>query len=276
MPLPAARRRYLERAVDRMLGELERIEHADRTASGSGLLQRLDPRVKVIGLIALTLAATFVTSPWTVAALLVFATLLGWASGLPPQVLATRVWLGVFLFTGTIAAPALFLTPGDVAWRVPFAGWGVTAQGARSAVLLLLRVETTATLAFVLVTTTAWTRLLKALRVLQVPVVLVVVLGMTARYAILLLQAAHDMFDARRSRGAGVLPSAARRRVPASAAGVLFDRTLQLGADVHLAMQARGFRGEVRVLDERRMHGRDWIALAGFVVVAAAAAWTGR
>jgi cobalt ECF transporter T component CbiQ len=270
----ATGRRYLERAVDRLLAELERIEHADRTASGTGLLQRLDPRVKVVGLVVLTLAATAVTSPWTVAGLLVFATLLGWVSGLPPHALATRVWIGVLLFTGAIAAPALVLTPGDVVWRVPLTGWGVTSQGVRSAVLLLLRVETTATLAFVLVTTTAWTRLLKALRVLRVPVVLVVVLGMTARYAILLLQAAHDMFDARRSRGAGVLP--ATSRLPASAAGVLFDRTLQLGADVHLAMQARGFRGEVRVLDERRMHAQDWLALTGFLVVAAAAAWTGR
>jgi cobalt ECF transporter T component CbiQ len=275
MPRGAASRRYLERAVERLLAELERIEHADRTASATGLLQRLDPRVKVVGLVVLTVAATFVTSPWTVAVLLVFATLLGWTSGLPPRALAARVWIGVFLFTGAMAAPALFLTPGDVAWRMPLTGWGVTTQGARSAVLLLLRVETTATLAFVLVTTTAWTRLLKALRVLHVPVVLVVVLGMTARYAILLLQAAHDMFYARRSRGAGVFPAAARR-LPASAAGVLFDRTLQLGADVHLAMQARGYRGEVRVLDESRMHPRDWLALAAFVVVAAAAAWTGR
>lgn len=272
----AARRHYLERAVDRLLGELERIEHADRTASGRGLLQRLDARVKVVGLVALTLAATFVSNAWTIAALLLLATVLGWLSRLTPVMLATRVWLGVLAFTGAIAAPALVLTPGDPAWHLPVAGWAVTTQGARSALLLLLRVETTATWAFVLVTTTPWTRLLKALRVLRVPVVLVVVLGMTARYAILLLQSAHDMFDARRSRGAGGMPARERRRMATATAGVLLDRTLQMGADVHLAMQARGFRGEVHVLDERRMHGRDWIALAGFVVTAAAAAWTGR
>jgi cobalt ECF transporter T component CbiQ len=270
------RRRYLERAVDRLLVELERIEHADMTASGTGLLQRLDPRVKVAGLVALTVAVTFVTSEWTIAAILAFATALGWLSGLTPATLATRVWIGVFAFTGALAAPALFLTPGDVLWRVPAAGWPITAQGLRSASLLLLRVETTATLAFVLVSTTAWTRLLRALRVLRVPVVIVVVLGMTARYAILLLQSAHDMFYARRSRSAGVLAPADRRRVATATAGVLLDRTLQLGNDVHLAMQARGFRGEVHVLDERRMHARDWAALADFAIVAAAAAWTGR
>jgi cobalt ECF transporter T component CbiQ len=270
------RRRYLERAVDRLLGELERVEHADRIASGPGFLQRLDARVKVVGLVALTVAVTIVTSAWTIAAILAFAVVLGWVSGLTPATLATRVWIGVFAFTAAIAAPALFLTPGDAVWHVPLGGWPVTAQGLRSATLLLLRVETTATLAFVLVSTTSWTRLLKALRVLRVPVVIVVVLGMTARYAILLLQAAHDMFDARRSRAAGRLAPADRRRLATATAGVLLDRTLQLGHDVHLAMQARGFRGEVHVLDERRMHGRDWAALAVFAAVAAVAAWTGR
>ena len=143
--------------MDRLLAELERIDHADRIASGAGLLQRLDPRVKVAGLVALTVAVTFVTSAWTIAAILAFAVALGWLSGLPSAMVATRVWIGVFAFTGALAAPALFLTPGDVAWRVPVAGWPTTAQGLRSAWLLLLRVETTATLAFVLVSTTAWT-----------------------------------------------------------------------------------------------------------------------
>ena len=41
---------------------------------------------------------------------------------------------------------------------------------------------------------------LKALRVLRVPVVVVVVLGMTYRYILLLLEIAHEMFEARRSR----------------------------------------------------------------------------
>ena len=111
---------------------------------------------------------------------------------------------------------------------------------------------------------------------LRVPVVLVVVLGMTARYAVLLLQAAHDMFDARRSRAAGVLAAAERRRMATATAGVLFARTLHLGNEVHLAMQARGFRGEVRVLDDRRMRARRLGGLAALVAAAILVAWTGR
>jgi len=46
-------------------------------------------------------------------------------------------------------------------------------------------------------------------------------------------------------------------------AGVLLSRTFQLSGDVYLAMQARGFRGEVHLLDDFAMKRLDWLALAG-------------
>jgi len=111
---------------------------------------------------------------------------------------------------------------------------------------------------------------------LRVPVVLVVVLGMTYRYILLLLDAAHDMFVARRSRSVGRLPGADRRRLLAQSAGALLARSLQLSGEVFLAMQARGYRGEVFVLDDFVMRRRDWLVLASFVAAAAAAIWAGR
>ena len=69
--------------------------------------------------------------------------------------------------------------------------------------LLVARVETAATLSVLLILCTPWSHVLKALRVLRVPVVFVVILGMTYRYILLLLQSAHDMFESRRSRMVG-------------------------------------------------------------------------
>ena len=42
------------------------------------------------------------------------------------RTLATRVWAGAFAFTGAIAIPALFLTPGRPLWRFPNIGWAIT------------------------------------------------------------------------------------------------------------------------------------------------------
>ena len=57
-----------------------------------------------------------------------------------------------------------------------------------------------ATLAFLLILTTPWPYVLKAMRTLGVPVVVVAMLGMTHRYIFVLLQTATQMFEARRSR----------------------------------------------------------------------------
>ena len=105
---------------------------------------------------------------------------------------------------------------------------------------------------------------------LRLPIVLVVILGMTYRYIFLLLRNAHDMFRSRKSRMVGRLDGREQRRAATASAGVLMSKTLQLSGDVYLAMRSRGFQGEVYVLDEFRTGWFDWIVLAAFLTVAAA------
>jgi energy-coupling factor transporter transmembrane protein EcfT len=104
-------------------------------------------------------------------------------------------------------------------------------QGLRSAAYLLSRAETAATLSALLILTTPWPWVLKALRVLKCPTVLVAVLGMTYRYVFEILRTALDMFESRRSRTVGALSAAESRRLAASAVGVLLSRR-HLSGDV--------------------------------------------
>lgn len=269
------RRSYVERTVDALIEVMDRAVEAERRAGARGLLQRVDPRVKVAGVLALVASVALARNLTTLAALVSLAIAAAAASRLPLRLLVTRVWIGPLAFTGVIALPALFTTPGDALVTMPGIGWTVTAQGVTSAAYLLLRVLAAATLAFLLVFTTPWTHVLKALRTFGVPAVAVVVLGMTWRYILLLLGAAHRMFEARRSRAVGPLAGRERRRTTAAAAGVLLDRSMRLSEEVFFAMQSRGFRGDVRVIDEFRMRRRDWAALAGFAALTTLFIWSG-
>ena len=58
--------------------------------------------------------------------------------------------------------------------------------------------------------------------------------------------------------------------------GALLSKSYDLSDEVYLAMQSRGFRGEVQVLDTLAARRRDWLWLAVFVLVSAIAAWLGR
>jgi cobalt/nickel transport system permease protein len=277
---PARQRRrragFVERTIAGLAGAMERALYAEELAKADGLLQRLDPRVKLVGLLALVVAAALAHNILVILGLFAVAILLAVLSHVPIRTLATRVWISALLFTGLIALPAIFITPGQVVYRLPVLGWPVSAQGLGAATYLITRVETAATLALLLILCTPWAHVLKAMRVLRVPVVFVVILGMTYRYIFLMLQIAQDMFESRQSRMVGTLDGPERRRLAAASVGVLLGKSVQLSSDVYMAMVSRGYRGEVYTLDDFTMDTRDWVALAALLAIAAAAFWLGR
>jgi cobalt/nickel transport system permease protein len=271
-----SRRGFVERSLDGLLHAMERAAEADTHAAAAGWLQRVDARVKLAGFGALIASVALAHRLDVLAALLAAGLVLAVTSRLPVSTMLSGVWLATLGFAAALALPAMVLTPGRPVATVPLVGWAVTAQGLTTAGYLVLRTAATTTFAYLLVFSTRWSHVLKALRVFRVPVVLVVMLGMTYRYILLLLDAAHDMFVARRSRTVGRLTGAERHRLLTQSTGVLLGKSLQLSGEVFLAMQARGYRGEVFVLDNFVMRRTDWLALASFAAAASAAAWAGR
>jgi cobalt/nickel transport system permease protein len=269
-------RGVIERTLASLVDAMEHVFHAEQLAKENGLLQKLDPRIKILAILPLIVIAALARRLPVVVALFVLALAIAVLSKVPLSTLAKRVWLGVLTFTGLISLPALFLTPGRMIYRLPLTGWIVTEQGLRAAAYLIVRAETAATFSVLFVLCTPWSKVLKALRVLRVPVVLVVILGMTYRYIFLLLRNAHDMFTSRRSRMVGRLDGRQQRQAAIAGAGVLMSKTMQLSGDVYLAMRSRGFQGEVYALDEFRTAWFDWLVLAVFLTIAGAAFWWGR
>ena len=275
---PRKKRRgsFVERTLKTLVNEAERALFAEELARKDGLLQRLDPRVKIVGLLTLILTTTLARNFFTIIFIFAVAIILAVLSRVPIRTLATRAWLSALTFTGTIALPVIFITPGNVVYRLPLLDWAITEQGITSALYLIMRVETTVTLSLLLVLCTLWTHVLKGLRVLRVPIVFVVILGMTYRYIFVMLDTARNMFEARQSRLVGSLDGSESRRIAAASIGVLLTKSFYLNTEVYMAMQSRGFRGEVYTLDEFAMRQRDWLALAAFMLTAMVAFWLGR
>lgn len=267
---------FLERTLAGFLGAMEHALDAEELAKANGLMQRLDPRVKVLGVLVLIISAATAHRLVVIGAVFGVALLLAASSHLSPVLLAKRVWIPVLLFTGVIALPAPFVIPGNLVGHLPLLGWPVTEQGLRSAGYLISRVETASTLSVLLILCTPWTLVLKSLRVLRVPVVVVVILGMAYRYIFLLLESACDMLESRRSRMVGKLPGPDRRRLAAASVGVLMSKTMQLSGSVYDAMLARGFRGEVHMLDDFDAGAGDWVMLVVFATIAGCAFYYGR
>jgi cobalt/nickel transport system permease protein len=253
---------------------LTRAMLSEETARKRGLLQSLDVRVRLVGLLSLVLAVTLSRKISVVGVLFAVAILLAVLSRVNLLMLAKRVWLIVLGFTGVIAIPALFTTPGRAI--VSNGTIAITEQGLRTASLLVLRVETAVTFTTLLILCTPWTHVLKALRALRLPKEAITMLAMTYRYVFLLVDTAGQMFESRRSRTVGILTGPEQRQMTARTAGVLLSKSVALSNEVYLAMESRGFRGDVQILSDFRMTMWDYLGLLLFLLAAVLAVWMGR
>lgn len=278
LPAPVPRRQttnFIERTLVDISHTLEQSFFAEELSRQRGLLQLLDPRVKILITVLLLVAVSLSHSLLVLLGLYVVALILAAISRIPLGMFIKRVWLLLPFFTGVIALPAFFVTPGPPLVQLPL-GLVITRTGAQTALFLLLRVSTSVSFGILLVLTTPWNSLLKALAVLKVPDAFILIFGMTYRYIYLLLHTVNDMFLSRKSRVVGRMNTGDERRVVAASVGSLLGKSLHLSEDVFLAMQSRGFRGHPRTLDTFRMQSHDWVFIVLMVLVAGLAIWLGR
>lgn len=271
-PYSCSGRRRRGGAVEKTLDGLAKVARqallSEEIAARNGLLQRFDARAKLLGVLALLIAAGLVRHIPVLLGLYALTLVLAAASRIRLRWFVKRVWLFIPLFTGLIVAPATFslVTPGEIV--LPLGHWfghevGLTRQGLTSAGLIISRVATSISLVVLLTLTTPWSRLLSALRALLVPRLLVLVLGMAYRYLFVLLDAVSEMVTARNARTvAGGKDRRGARAVAGFSGGALFGKAHSLSEEIHQAMLARGYRGETRTLERFgfRIVDTAWLA----------------
>lgn len=282
-PAPASRkgRAGKRSAIARTILGLARVVresvYSETIAARPGLLQRIDPRFKLAGMLALLLLASLLRNWYLVLPLYGLTLILAAASRISLKFFIKRVWLFIPLFAALIVLPSIFniVRPGDPLWvihdfghEVKLGPWSlgtslaITYQGVKGAVLLILRVVTSVSLGVLLALTTRWADLLKALRVFLIPRVFVLVLSMTYRYIFQLLAMAEEMFTARTSRMVGPVSPGEDRRFIASSMGTLLGKSHAFSSEVYGAMVSRGFNGEPVTSHPFHAGAADWLWLA--------------
>lgn len=259
---------------------------ADELARRPGLLQRLDPRVKLVTLLALIVTAALATRITVLGVLLVVAVALVLASRLGLGRFALRAWTFIPLFTALIMLPAIFgvVTPGRpllTLWSHGAPFWplpdrlAVTGAGLFVFARLLLRVTAVVSYGVLLTLTTPWADLLKAMRAVGVPRSLAFVLAVAYRYVFTLVRLVQEMAVARTSRLVGPVSSREDRRFLSGAVAAVFGKSQAVSEQVYQAMISRGYTGEVHTFETWRLRRLDVVwavsvtaGLAGLLSVA--------
>jgi cobalt/nickel transport system permease protein len=265
--------------VERTIGAFSKFfdesSYNEGYARKKGLLQFVDPRFKLVGMLWLVVCVILVGRVEWVLAILGVTILLAVASNVRLDYYLERVWLFIPLFTFIIAVPAMFnfVVPGhplltlvsngqavgplDWPWTI-----SVTMPGVRGAILFVLRTGAAVSIVILLALTTPWMELLASLQSLKISPAFVMILNMTYRYVFVLVGIAQEMSLALKSRTLTPERSRDVRKWLGATIGVLFRRSMNMSELVNLSMISRGYDGRVRTVT--RFHGQpfDWAFLA--------------
>jgi len=261
------RHNYLGKSILQMKRALAEELLTESYSSRDGLLQKMNPRIKLITAVILIIVTGLTRSISALLGLWAFTLLLMLLSRLPLFALQKRIWGFIPLVTLLASVPAMFniiidgtpllmihQAPHPSTWlgiHIP-ADIYISKQGFMAAMFLFLRVGLSISMGVLLTLTTPVARLLKSLQVIGIPSLVVMIIEMSYRYLVLLLNLSIEMFEARSLRTVGVLSMGARRAQVGSSIAALFARSMALADEVYMAMTARGYTGAAVSTEEMR------------------------
>jgi len=282
--IPKKRKNHIQNTLSGILNFFEDSVTSESYTLRNGILQSLDPRVKLVSILALILAISM-TMDWKLLVtvyllVLVFAYL----SRIEIGFFIKRVWLFIPIFAGIIALPMLFnvfypgdslvtlATPGPGAWLGPFRlpeTISITAQGIAAALIFTLRVATGVSATVLLVLTTPREKLFKSLRSVGVPRVYVLTLDMCYRYIFMFTDLVRAFYTAKKSRTIKRMSLLEEQKWVGGRIGYTLVKSLDMGEKVHGAMVSRGYTGDVKILEDFRLKPRDYAAAVSVLAFSA-------
>jgi cobalt/nickel transport system permease protein len=268
-----SKKSIVERTIGVFSSFFDESSYIEGYARKKGLLQFVDARFKLVGMLWLVVCVILVGRVEWILAILGVGVLLAVASKVRFVYYLKRVWLFAPLFTFIIAIPAMFLVPGEPLFVLLGKGQAVgplvspwtislTVPGVQSVVLFVLRTGAAVSLVILLALTTPWTDLLASLQSLKIPPALVMILSMTYRYVFVLVGIAQDMSMALKSRTLKPERNRDVRKWLGATIGVLFRRSMNMSELVNLSMVSRGYDGRVRTVTRFHAQPFDWAFLA--------------
>ncbi|WP_378956682.1 energy-coupling factor transporter transmembrane component T family protein [Pelosinus sp. sgz500959] len=293
-PLMRPKTRWWQRSdyLEKTLVDIQQVMAEDMFQAGiaaeQGWLQSIEPRVKVFGVGILLLAVGLTHSLPMLIIVHLFLLLTARLSDIGWTAYLKRVWLPALVFAGIVVLPAIFnwVTPGqavvviyqNVVWHIGSftlpRELSITIQGIATACFVLLRASASLGLVVLLVKTTRWSILTKAIGSMGLPVVFVMVLDLTYRYLFLFLLLLSEYLLGRKSRLVAVEKTGGGLVWIGSSLAGFFRMLWQYSYEINTAMVARGFNGDNHQRLSTRLMVRD-VCFLGIILIVCMSVWGG-
>jgi cobalt/nickel transport system permease protein len=247
------------------------VKHSliDEYSNLNSFIHRLDPRTKLVASLAFILAVVLTpASNWRVFAIYFFSIAVMLVLSKLPLLYVLKRSLVIFPFVLLIAIFIPFFREGQVAGSYNVWMWQISITYNGLLILANVMVKSwLSILALILLSsTTRLDELLKALRQLGMPQVMILILSFMYRYIFVLVDEVMRIQQARDSRnyGGGWLHHI---KTIGHMAGTIFIRSYERGERIYAAMLSRGFNGQVNTLHKLRFKQADAYFGAAFSLV---------
>jgi len=241
------------------------LQEIDEFAHLNSPIHSWDARVKIVSLLSLIFSIVLLDE--FLPALLGFALciMLLSLSRLPFRFMFAYLrWVFLFAMFFVIIMP--LTVPGDEIATFHF--FRASKEGVKLALMIALRAISAVLIILPMAGTSRFTITMKALQTLKVPDKLVQMLMFAYRYIFIFIEELERMLIAARARAFKEKTNLHTLRTTGFILGMLFVRSYERSKRVYEAMLARGYTGNLKILHEFNLCGKDFIK--GFIVVAAA------
>ncbi|MFB3763866.1 MAG: cobalt ECF transporter T component CbiQ [Methanotrichaceae archaeon] len=266
---------FIGRTIDETLEFIESAFVTESFSRRKGLLQSLDPRTKLISIMAVIFATVMVGNLKILILVYAFSLMIAYLSKIELGFFVKRVWLFIPIFSGVIILPLIFnvFFPGDPLVQLLYLGPGahlgpfplpesiyITRQGVDAAGVFIVRVAACVSAIVLLFLTTPQQMLFKSLRTVGIPKIYVLTLSMAYRYIFVLTDLVREMYVAKKARTIRARSMFEEQKWVGGRIGYTLIRSLDMSEKIHMAMLSRGFNGDVKIMQEFKMHNRDYFA----------------
>ncbi|MGV3486987.1 MAG: energy-coupling factor transporter transmembrane component T family protein [Tuberibacillus sp.] len=248
-------------------------------APGQSVIHHMDPRAKLIGVFIFVFIVFLANNIWTYGLLLVFTILGVILSKVPLSFVYRGLKPVLFIIIFTFILNALFTHRGDVLFQY---GWfELTTEGLKQAVFISIRLLTIIIMTTLLTLTTSpiditdgLETLLRPLKKWKIPVhEFALMMSIALRFIPTLMEETEKIMKAQMARGvdfsSGSLIKRAKAIVPLLVP--LFVSAFKRAEDLAMAMEARGYRGDIGRTKFRllKWHTRDTGLVIGLLILIA-------
>lgn len=256
---------------------------SEKNAQKKGLMQKIDPRLKIVSILVFLLITGYVHSIIALAFLVIIVGMLVKLSLLDFPSYVKRVWLTLpllMLIVSMIAGTSLII-PGKPLFYL-YNGLNLkigllkfpnelyfSEQGIQSILKIFLRTGISFSFGYIFVMTTYWNRITKSLSILKIPNLIISVMDMTYRFIFVLLGVSTEMFEARTLRTVGSIKNKSNREFVSSSMAYIFVKSNYLSEEIFNSMICKGYTGKPVALWKFKLTSHDylWILNNLFIIL---------